>query len=664
MIKKGADDMSIKTKIICLLVGMIFTTGILLSGTHLYSLYKSVNEDNRINLHNQALQLSDAVDAYVSCIKSAGTAIAGNPVLLKGDFESKQGQLEYFFKTIPGVYTLQLTDVNGTIVNSYPYNAKSIGTSRGDRDYFKALMNTGQAQISDVILSKDTGKIAIVFAYPLKSDNKVIGMLIQGVEVDYLQDMISKEQVGKMGYAEIIAPTGKFVANKNKQLLIDGKTISEEESNLIRNSSITAGEITAETGEKNIAAASLSQSSGWTVVVNVPKKEILENFYYSLKSSIIILVLLSILLSLVSWMILQKMLQHFTMIMEFIGYLGDGELRKKMVIAPSGELGQLVNEVNKTIDKLRNIMSSLARHSKEIATTSEEMTASAEQSAQASNQVAVSITEVAERVNGQLQLVNSTVTVVEGIAREIQQVSTNTMVASASAEKTEKAAIVGEHSIETAIQQMHVIEQKTNETAVVIGELEEKSKQIGQIVEAIVGIAGQTNLLALNAAIEAARAGESGRGFAVVADEVRKLAEQSQDFAKQIATLITEIQAKTNNAVVFMNEGKKQVTTGSEVVSLAGISFREIIQMIKEIANQIHEISTATQQVMEGTQHVVTSVKGIDQESIKIAEQTETVSAATQEQSASMEEIAASSHALAEMAEELNKIIMMFKVEN
>lgn len=654
--------MSIRTKIICLLIGMIFATGMLLSGTHLYSLYKSVNEDNKVNLHNQALQLSDAVDAYVSCIKSTGLAISVNPIVQKGDFDAKQAQLEYFFKAIPGVYTLQLTDANGSIVNSYPYNAKSIGTSRADRDYFKTLMSTGQAQISDVIVSKDTGKIAVVFAYPIKNDNKVTGMLIQGVEVNYLQDMISKEQIGKTGYAEIIAPTGKFVAHKNKQLMLEGKTISEEVGALIKNSSIIAGEITDETGEKKIAAASFSQSSGWTVLVNIPKKELLENFYHSLKSSLIILFTLAIILSIISWIILKKMLQQLSIIMEFIGYLGDGELRKKIAINSSGELGQLGNEVNKTIDKMRDVISNLAKHSEHIAASSEEMTAGAQQSAQASNQVAASITEVAESVNGQLELVDSTVTVVDIISKKIQQVATNTMIVYASAEKTERAANDGENSIGKVISQMEVIEQKTNETASVIGELEQKSKQIGQIVEAISAIAGQTNLLALNAAIEAARAGETGRGFAVVADEVRKLAEQSQEFAKQITTLIAEIQQKTNNAVLFMNEGKKQVSTGSEVVSLAGKNFREIIQMIKEISNQIQEISAATQQITSETQNVVNSVQAIDKESKKIAEQTETVSAATEEQSASMEEIATASQSLANMAEDLQKVITMFKI--
>ena len=64
------------------------------------------------------------------------------------------------------------------------------------------------------------------------------------------------------------------------------------------------------------------------------------------------------------------------------------------------------------------------------------------------------------------------------------------------------------------------------------------SREIGEIVNLIDGIAFRTNILALNAQVEASKAGESGRGFAVVAQEVRALATRSASSARRVGEII------------------------------------------------------------------------------------------------------------------------------
>ncbi|SHH08804.1 Methyl-accepting chemotaxis protein [Desulfosporosinus lacus DSM 15449] len=324
--------------------------------------------------------------------------------------------------------------------------------------------------------------------------------------------------------------------------------------------------------------------------------------------------------------------------------IAKGNLKvKSLNISSKDELGQLGRAFKTMTENLIGLVEQVSSSSRQVASSSQQLSIGAEQSAQASHQVALAITEVSLGAEKQLSAVNETSASVEEMSAGIQHMLENAKVVVKSSEKTALSASEGSQAIDKTIQQMVNIERTVTGSADMVTNLGERSKEIGQIVDTISGIAAQTNLLALNAAIEAARAGEQGRGFAVVADEVRKLAEESQEASKQIATLISGIQQDTQKAVLSINEGTHQVKLGTEVAETAGQAFNEISELINQVSSQIEEISEEIRQMAAGSERIVSSISDINETSKEITGQTQTVSAATEEQSASVEEIASSS---------------------
>lgn len=404
---------------------------------------------------------------------------------------------------------------------------------------------------------------------------------------------------------------------------------------------------------------------GWVVCTGIYIDDVEKVVQKQIKTIIIINAVLALVTFMFTyWFSRKKIVQPLESVISKLGEMASsgGDLTQKISIDSNDELGKLASVVNSLLDSMRQLIRQIAQTSEQVAAAAKELTVNAEQSAQSTNQVAASINEVAVGAAKQANVVDATTSAVEQVSASIQQVAANANAVSGEAEKTAAAANEGDKAVNAAMSQMDSIEKSVSSSAQVVMKLGERSKEIGQIVDTISGIAGQTNLLALNAAIEAARAGEQGRGFAVVAEEVRKLAEQSQEAAKQIASLISEIQSETENAVVAMSDGNREVKIGADVVNNAGKAFKEIVSLIGNVSSEVREISAAIQQMASGSQQIVSAVRDIDRISKDSAGQTQTVSAATEEQSASMEEIAASSQSLARMAEELQGAVGRFRV--
>jgi methyl-accepting chemotaxis protein len=656
--------------VILVLVLTVAATGItglvLLSGMET-SLKTAINRE----VKGQVGGLSDQIESLLQEKIIIGQMIVSHSHVIGNDPAGAVELLNAVQKTDTRSYeAVNIADRTGRLTYFAPASgaAKMIGVSVADRTYFKDAMQSGKTVISDVLISKDTGNPVIIITTPIKdSAGNFAGIASQVVKLDSLEGLRAKVKIGETGYAGISTnANGKsiLIAHPDKALLKEQKDIA---SNAIVKATMGGQKqlmsFKALNGTDMIGATAIVPSTNWIITVMVPEKEVYAEVAANRYKMLAIMAVTILAVILLTWYFARRIAGRLTALVQKITQVADGDLKLSASADTSAdEIGQLGRALSTMAENLRSVIRQVAQSAEQVAASSQQLTTGAEQSAEGASQVAASISDVAAGTEKQTTTVRKTTAVVERISAEIEQAAANVKIVAATSDKAAGAAKNGGSAVEAAVTQMSHVETKVVHSAEVVAKLGERSKEIGQIVDTIAGIAGQTNLLALNAAIEAARAGEQGRGFAVVAEEVRKLAEQSQEAAKQISALIGEIQADTDNAVIAMNEGTREVKIGANVVNTAGHAFAEIVALVDQVSVQVKNIATAIQGVANGSREIVSAVSEIDAISKNTASQTQTVSAVTEQQSASMEEIAASSEALAKMAQEMRNAVQRFKV--
>ena len=390
----------------------------------------------------------------------------------------------------------------------------------------------------------------------------------------------------------------------------------------------------------------------------------------SILESLGVIVLLQILMALFSRYVGANIARPIVRTTERLGVMGTGDFRlegeaaaemQELASRPD-ELGTMAQAMQEMNEKVRALMRNVAQTAEYLAASSEELTSSAEQAADVSQSIAESIVKVAGACSEQFDDVQTANEHTKKLTQNMQDFEGHLEETGQQVQKTSNVATEGRQGVATAVTGMQSIETNVSHIAELIEGLGENSKQIGEIVDTIAGIAEQTNLLALNAAIEAARAGEHGRGFAVVADEVRKLAEQSQEAASEISERIGRIQSSTQEAVDAMHQGLSEVMDGTKIVQGAGTSFDGIASMVGKAAAASQAMQSSVERLTQSIGRIDAAVEEINTKSRSVADEAQTVSAATEEETASMHEIADASRKLAEQAQNLQNSIAVFKI--
>jgi methyl-accepting chemotaxis protein len=290
---------------------------------------------------------------------------------------------------------------------------------------------------------------------------------------------------------------------------------------------------------------------------------------------------------------------------DLMAAMARGDLSERMAGEYQGAFLKLKTDANATAEKLAEIVG---------------------QTVEGMGNIKASTTEIAGGATDLSSRTEEQVASLEQIAASIRQLNTTVQQSAENAGQATQLSLAARSAAENG-------GQVADAAIKAMGEIDQSSQRISEIVGMIDEIAFQTNLLALNAAVEAARAGEAGRGFAVVAGEVRALAQRSSQASKEIKTLI--------------GNSNTQVKQGVDLVNKAGATLGEIVTSVKRVSDIVAEIAAANKEQSASVAEVQEAIGQIEQ--------------ATQQNAALVEETTAALGSADNQVQAVTDVISFFK---
>ncbi|MCK8058123.1 MULTISPECIES: methyl-accepting chemotaxis protein [unclassified Fusibacter] len=512
-----------------------------------------------------------------------------------------------------------------------------------------------------------SGEVVVTVAKPVKSDTgKLLGVVALDLRLNTLAEKIHNVKIGKSGAVYMVDNVGNIIVHPDETLVGQPMPVAEIYDAMQKND-----EAVVNYKYKNSEGKSEDKFTTFATIPGVNwkigaafsvKAEIIDDSR-NILINIIVIGLIALVVSIVlSYFYARSIKGSIQKIVAVLGKMRTGDMSSTLSIKSKDEFGLLGQYFNDTTKALSHLISDIQVVSDNLSESASSLAATAEQTSASADEVSKAIDDIAKGANNQSGEAEQSVVLAQSLSTKFEKLNTNVKDMMEQAKEVMSSNNLGFKTLDGLKAKTLMSTESNLKIEEVISSLNEKTTQIGGILDSISAISVQTNLLALNASIEAARAGEHGRGFAVVAEEIRKLAEESSRSADEVRVIVTNIQEDSVKSVKSMNEMK--VISNEQTAAVADVakSFDSISTSIDGIANQIDHISSYMVEVIHDKNNITSSILNISSVSEETAAASEEVTASMQQQSEAVEEVAKAAEILNEIAINLNNELSKFTI--
>ena len=622
-----------------------------------------LREATEVGMEQRASRYAEVIDGNIS--EDAGLLEALSIGWSEGMPEGERLQAEVDeLGRRDGIYGFLVARPDGSRATSQEYPPT---WDPRTRDWYKKAAVSDGVVFSEVYKNAADGAIIVTVSKAVRKDGELLAVIGADITLDSLTGRLKDVKVGEHGSLFVLGPRSEFIYHK--KFGIDDPPLNEMDGG----------------SHKELATKFLSEkpmmleaefqgvdkfyqtvpipTTGWHVIIEVPEAEAFAAATHMLYAIVVICLAALALLGAIVYYFLTSMITPVEFLSETLSFIAKGDLTHKVPASDRvDEIGVLQKSSGAMVDSLRKMVEDTSQAAEQVSAASQELTASANQTANASQSAAEAVVDIAERASQQNDIVEVTNEVAQNMGRQTEEIAAAVGTSAEVAEKTAEVTREGREMLKKAVAGVDSLAANSRQVGDAVQNLYDGSKNIAEINELITSIAGQTKLLALNAAIEAARAGEQGKGFAVVADEVRKLAEQSEQAAQEISTVIGKNATQIEDAFTLTKAQDQEVKKSVEEVGAADEKFASIAESIRSLIDQVGRVAEITGTLEKDCRNTVEKVQQVSELSRSVQQKASDVSAVSEEQAASAEEIAAASHTLAELSQKLQDGVARFRL--
>lgn len=485
--------------------------------------------------------------------------------------------------------------------------------------------------------------------------------VITDIDYDYVQTMLNNfYQDGAI--TSLVTKDGVEIYSSESKVGEDNLFYNKDYYNKAMEKDNSGYQYVTMNGEEYLFTFSKVGDTKITLCNLMPKTVILKNAT-SIGSTSIIFAIVSAIIALIIGNVLAigigKAIGDMKDTMESVA---QGDLTVTFKTKRKDEFKILEKSLSNMISNMQQLVKEVAEVSNRVNISAEDLSNTSSLVLESSKNISIAVNEVAIGASKQVLDTDVCLKQMSTLSDMVNKVYDETNEMDGLFENTRETVSDGLTIVNNLNDKAKATSQITQEISLGMKNLEEKSRSIENIVNAINEISEQTNLLSLNASIEAARAGDSGRGFAVVAGEIRNLATKSMESASQIQEIINSIQRQTNDTAKTTQKAEQIVLTQEKALQDTINVFGNINKLVEELVLEINKIKQYVAGMESAKNDTLDSIQNISAVSEEAAAGSEEVSATTINQSDEMEQLASSAEGLTSDAKVLQEAIGKFKI--